>query len=561
MRILQVFFYTVLSIFLMTSGIPNEILSFGMPLAGLLCLVPFYLALSRCKTYREAGLCTSLFLGTVHAASSFWLANFKEFAILTIGASSAFYYVAGWFIGQLLYIPFNITLHPEEELRENAGCRPFNVIIRILYFTAAWTLYEWWKSEGFLAYPWGTVILTSWKWKLLIQIVSLTGTWGISFLFSLFAATAAEVIRSFWRNEHAFRNIFLSSERTVTANAALFTVFLFLASLIYGTYEFYKPRTPVKTLNTVLVQHNADSWEGSEADCILTAERLTEEAIEASDKEPQIVVWSEGFLTYPLPESWWYYDGVPYEYPLQESIRDTGVPYLIGAPYTMDDTGTHFGNCAVLLNPDASIQEHYAKIHLVPFAEGIPFADKPWMKTFMQIVAGFSNGWQAGNEYTIFTVQGSEPVHFSAPVCFEDAFPSVCRQLFLAGSEVFMNITNDSWSLKKSAEYQHYIMSSFRALEFRTTLVRTTNGGYTTVTGPNGTILTDLPLFEEASVLAEVPIFEREITTYAELGDWIPVVAFVILLLLLPYFIFYLQYLSFLHSEHILHDETEYRSN
>ncbi len=521
----------------MTIGIPNELFYFGMPLAGLVSLIPFYIALSKCSSSRQAGLITSLFAGCVHITSSFWLSNFKEYAIFTIGASSAFYFLTGWFAGQVLYIPFMIARRAENQLTEDSSPKASGPIGRILFFTCFWTLLEWLKSNGILAYPWGTLVLTAWKWKLLTQIVSLTGTWGISFLFSLFAATASEALlygKSLFRSRSD-----VSDDTCISLQgySVLFTLSLFALSLVYGTYEYTKERLPEKTLNTVLVQHNGDSWEDSEEQCISVAQRLTAEAIESSSLTPELVVWSEGILTYPLPDNLWYYEMIPTDISLCDSIAETGVPYLIGSPFTMNKAGNEFGNCAVLFDSQAQIIDRYAKIHLVPFAEGIPFEDKVWMQKLMKFLAGFSHGWKAGEEYKTFTVQGSEPVCITAPVCFEDAFPSVCRKLYLAGSEVFMNITNDSWSLMKSSEYQHYVIASYRAMEYRTTLVRATNGGYTSVTDPAGRILTDLPLFEEDSVLTQIPVYKREMTTYAILGDWLPVMCGIILLLSFIHFL------------------------
>lgn len=507
----------------MIAGIPNEVFHFGMPLAGLLALIPLYEALSECRSYKEAGRVISFFAGGVHLFSSFWLANFQDYAIFTIGASTLFYMATGFFAGKILFIPFSFTLSDKGQFEEKSGSRPFACMGRVLFFSCMWTILEWLKSNGILAYPWGTTIMTAWKWKLVTQIVALTGTWGISLLFSLFAASTAEVLRN-PRKKNAWNAVFL-------------TAAFFILTLSYGTYEYMKPRIPVKTLNTVLVQHNGDSWEDTEEDCISAAARLTAKAIAESDLSPELVVWSEGVLTYPLPNSWWYYEVMPQDCSLRDSIRQTGVPYIIGAPYTMNEECTQFGNSAVLIGPDTEILDYYAKIQLVPFAEGIPFEDTIWMQKFMQAMAGFSHGWKAGNEYKTFIIQGSEPIQVSAPICFEDAFPSVCRKLHLAGSEVFMNITDDSWSLTDSSEYQHYVISSYRAIEHHTTLVRSTNAGYTTVTDPAGRILTDLPLFEEASVLTQVPIYEREITVYAILGDWLPLVCAFVILTLFLYFI------------------------
>ena len=110
----------------------------------------------------------------------------------------------------------------------------------------------------------------------------------------------------------------------------------------------------------------------------------------------------------------------------------------------------------------------------------------------------------------------------STPICFDDSAAEVCRALYHAGSEVFVNITNDSWSKTNSAEIQHFVVAAFRAIEYRTTLARCANSGFTVVVGPNGKILQSIPLFEKNALAAEIPIFKRTMTIYARFGNWLP---------------------------------------
>ncbi|MBQ7165972.1 MAG: hypothetical protein IJR93_03350, partial [Treponema sp.] len=122
-------------------------------------------------------------------------------------------------------------------------------------------------------------------------------------------------------------------------------------------------------------------------------------------------------------------------------------------------------------------------------------------------------------------------VTFSVPICFEDAFADVCTPLFKLGTEVFMNITNDAWSHTASAEYQHYAIASYLAIEYRTTLVRAANSGYTVVLDPAGRVLADLPLFTEAALSFPVPVYAHKETVFSLLGDWLPYTVFVLMAL------------------------------
>ena len=180
----------------------------------------------------------------------------------------------------------------------------------------------------------------------------------------------------------------------------------------------------------------------------------------------------------------------------------------------------------------------------------LPFIEVPAVHTFMEKVVGISAGWTPGDQYVYFDIpchltqnyrfpavkdidlaktydeQKKEEetpytVRIATPICFDDAFTDIMRPLFLNGSELFINITDDSWSLKKSSEIQHFVIASYRAIEYRTTMVRSSNAGYSVVLDPAGKIIADLPLFEEAALVKDIPIYKRQMTTYARFGNWL----------------------------------------
>lgn len=570
-RFLQVF-YVIFSAIITSLAIPNEILLFGSPVLGLIALIPLYLALARCKTFLCAGLLTSLQMFITHTLSSFWLGYFKDFALLTLGATATVYILLGFFLGQLFFIPFYFT--KKAKLAERAAlCGGGNLFtwnspIRILMFATLWTLYEWYKSTGFLGYPWGTLIMTAWKWNIVTQIVSFTGTWGLSFLFALANAVIAEGIllvfkippQKFFitgsqnhindvaqvpdtiltRLENAggmhFSIAYFCRKFTITNThsyicTALFCLTLFACTVFFGIYEYTKERIPIKTVKTILVQPNTDSWLTlNDANAIAVGQRLTEEALIEYEKQPDIVLWSEAILGKSYPDAEPYYQRFPTEKPLTQFIAEVGVPFIMGGPVEInqdeyEEKGRRqLNNGALYYDKYGNWLDFYGKIKLVPFAEIIPYADNKWIMMFMESVVKFSSGWVQGEEYTLFEIplDNGESVKVSTPICFEDAFPMLCRDLFFAGSEAFFNITNDAWSLKDSAEIQHFVISSYRAQEFRTTLVRSTNAGFSTVTDPAGRILYSLPLFESVGGGFDVPIYERQLTIYAIFGNWVP---------------------------------------
>jgi apolipoprotein N-acyltransferase len=148
----------------------------------------------------------------------------------------------------------------------------------------------------------------------------------------------------------------------------------------------------------------------------------------------------------------------------------------------------------------------------------------------MSSVVGFSSGWRPGQNYKLFTLPLADEteVKFTTPICFEDAFSDLCRRLYLFGSELFVNITNDSWSETKSAEYQHFVISSYRTIEHRTSMLRSCTSGYTVVIDSLGRVVADMPLFETGYLNAEVPVYKRTMTTYSRFGNWMIYVLLVI---------------------------------
>nr|MCR5291171.1 apolipoprotein N-acyltransferase [Treponema sp.] len=507
--ILQVFFVFFSGI-LHTSGIPNELLlkyaPFGIPAFGLAALIPCYTALSHAHSYKASFFLMGIQAFTVHITSSFWLANFKDYALFTLGASALGTAFIACIFGWFFHIPYS------DEFRKHTWTQ--TPAFRICYFAATWTVWEWTKSSGFLAYPWGTISMTAYPLHRLTQIVDITGVYGISFLFAFFAAICGEALS------------IITSPAKIASFARTCIAFsvLIIASMVYGFVQTSKPRPIQHYLNTILVQQNKDPWlEHSDNRSILISQEETQKALQAAQsqgKPTDLIVWSEAVLSRPFPWAINYYRGNPRQSPLLSFIDHCNVPFIIGAPYTFNREKGQYGNAAILIDKNGTYVDAYNKIHLVPFAESIPGMEFEWVRTIMDSIVGFSNGWYAGRQYKVFTIDThtqNNQIHnttISTPICFEDAFPSICRKLHKAGSEVFVNITDDSWSLTTSAEYQHFVIAALRAIEFRTTLLRSTNSGYSAVVDPTGTIIADLDVFTQTAKHIAVPVYKQTTTFY-----------------------------------------------
>ena len=557
--ILQVF-YSVFSGLMLTLGIPNELFLLGNPFYAFISIIPYYIAIKNARNYKQAfafGFIQSI---TTHLFSSFWLAYFKDFAIFTLGASAVGTGCIGGIMALLLYLPF--SRKERSKLSEYSLLRPFyeDSAFRILYFTCIYTLYEWVKSSGFLGYPWGTISSAMYRWHSFTQLAAITGTYGITFLTVMFDCLIAEAALCYIRSLKLLKEHRLEYCSGIFNTAKVFGL-LFAITLVWGSYEYNKPRTPDKVLSTIMVQQNYDPWLSvTDSETVLHSEQLTQAKVDEQKsigKKPQLIVWSEGSLQRHFPSATDFYYWEPEERPLMDFIRDNGIPFLTGGIYKKtieaekeneDPTHKYF-NVALMFDANAHLRGYYAKLHLVPFAEKIPGIDNPVIKKIFKKVVGISAGWTEGEQLTYFEIpcsyfdkkttprvnninitvpygyalsEDQALVRICTPICFDDAFTDVIRPLFLNGAELFVNLTDDSWSLKKSSEYQHFCIASYRAIEYRTTLVRSTNAGYSVVISPSGAVIADQPLFESSSLAYDVPIYKREITPYARFGNWLP---------------------------------------
>ena len=569
--ILQVF-YSVFSGLLLTLGIPNELFLLGNPFYAFIAIIPYYFAIKNAKSFKQAFLFGFIQSFTTHMTSSFWLAYFKDFAIFTLGASALGTAAQGAIMALFIYVPFSRYPHPYRDLAPFSIKKPFyeDSAFRILYFSALYTLYEWVKSTGFIGYPWGTISSAMYRWHAFTQLASITGTYGITFLTVMFDCIVAEAALCLINSYKVFPDYKLEGFLPVINAAKTFAI-LFAITLFWGNWEYQKPRVPDKTLSTVMVQQNHNPWlDDDDSETVLKSEKLTMERLDELSKlgkKPQLIVWSEGSLQRSFPGAYESYQWEPVDYPLIKFLKNYKIPFLTGAVYrktsytqkkvkdedgktVIEKTPFHkYYNCAAMFDSDAQFRGYYGKLHLVPFAESIPGIDNPIIQKIFKKVVGISAGWTQGEQLTYFEIpcsyyrekttprvnninisipydvakENEQPlVRISAPICFDDSFTDVIRPLFLNGAEIFINLTDDSWSLKKSSEYQHFCIASYRAIEYRTTLIRSTNAGYSVVVNPAGTIIADQPLFEDSSLAFDVPIYKRELTPYARFGNWLP---------------------------------------
>ena len=469
---------TLASSALLPLSLPNPIFSYGSPLLGIVALIPLYIAIKVTRTLRLAVYSGIVFGAFSTAFGSFWLAFFEDFSAWAIGGPVLGYMAYNALLFTFLYKAMQTRL-------------PF----RPLYFAVIWTGYELLKSIGFLGYPWGLVAY-SWNEVIpFIQIADIFGVYAISFLLVLANTVLAEWL-------HGVRS------RALIQLTALLAV-LSGITWVYGFTALQRETHLRAELDIVMVQNNGDPWApGVFWDQLEHTQNLTLDALQHSEGNPDLIIWSESILRIPLDDQRSLYRSNPRGLPFLQFIAELPADLLTGGAYTIDSEKSDMINAALLIDRSGTIQQVYGKQQLVPMVETIPFFEFSPVRSFFQNVVGLRSMWLSGMEYRMFPITTTEGIQlqYGTPICFEDAFAYITRDMVHEGADFFINLTNNSWSKTESAQTQHLAAARFRSIETRRTLIRSTNSGYTSVIDPWGRVTVSLPMFTESALRTKVEI-------------------------------------------------------
>jgi apolipoprotein N-acyltransferase len=522
-------FLTLSSALLLPLSLPNEFLMWGATIPGLVALVPVLIAVYRTPSRVHASRIGMLFGIVSTAVGNYWLAFFGEFSVWTIGGAVLGY--AGY--NYILFGYLHVLAHPGRT--DGGGSRGRRVLergvaavspgehgMRPVWIAIAWTGYEYLKSVGFLGYPWGLVAYPLAEINVIAQIAEIGGVWGLSFLAAYVNAVIAEAVVS---RDTPHRSSGRGGARGHHGAAA---ALLLAVGATFGAWQL--PRLePVEIRSMLLVQQNVDSWQpGRFTDALARAQDLTLHGmVEAGDTPIDAVVWSETALRRPYRPDDPFFAAEPPVLPFTTFLDLIDVPLITGAPMPAGPEGRDATNSALVITSGGELIGSHGKQQLVPFAESIPFWDVPQVQTFFRERIGIYGTWVPGRETNPLPLplpDGRE-VMIGTPICFEDAFGWVPRQMVRNGARLLVNLTNNSWSRQNSAQTQHFVAARLRTIETRTTLVRGTNSGLSSVVDARGRTIETLPMFVGTARRVAVPLYEPRWTLYRAWGDWFGILA------------------------------------
>jgi len=200
-------------------------------------------------------------------------------------------------------------------------------------------------------------------------------------------------------------------------------------------------------------------------------------------------------------------------------LKGLNVPVILGALTYEKPEPKVFKkyNSAVLVDENGVISDIFDKVVLLAFGETIPGIEIfPFLRKWLKGVSVFDRG-------TSFEHLNLKPgVNLLPMVCYEDIIPSFVRQMWNEGGPATMlvNITNDSWYGDTHEPLIHLVLASFRSLETRRYMVRSTNTGISAIVDNRGKITRRTKQWTKDTIVFDVPIIlTHRPTLYMRFGD------------------------------------------
>ncbi|HAF96149.1 MAG: apolipoprotein N-acyltransferase [Elusimicrobia bacterium GWF2_52_66] len=461
-------------------------------------LAPLVISILSCKTLKAAVLCGFgsgffFYLGLLY-----WIYPTMRAG----GVEPAFSALGLILLAALLALEFLLVSGFGFYLKKaGAGVFPY-------VFAAAWVVMEWAKiSVNYKAawFPWFTLAYTQWQYGEIIQIVSVTGLYGLSFAVCFSGALAGALM-------------YQKRKPLKVLLGSLPALALFSGLWLYGDWELKKADSVVfqAPLKASLLQPSIDlyaKWDAGQAAAI-------EEKINGLIKgigKTDLIVWPENALPGWIEDK--HYGGW-----VSRVAKEKQTANFVGSVSRGDGKRV----AAFLVDLSGTITAEYYKRVLVPFGEYVPLRD--FLGRYIKPVAALGEFLPGKFSQPLMEVRQresgtasereSKSIKISGVICYESIFPFLFRQDAAKGAEIFVNITNDGWYLNTAAPYQHLLVNIFRAVETRRPVLRAANNGISAYIDPWGGVQRSLGLNRAGVLDVEVKLAAEPVESfYVRYGD------------------------------------------
>jgi dolichol-phosphate mannosyltransferase len=360
-----------------------------------------------------------------------------------------------------------------------------------LGLAALWTVMESLRDlMPFGGFSWGTLGATQADNRVTLRLASITGVWGVTFVLVAVNALLVEAVAGGGGGRRRGGRVLLALALAVAPVAIAF------------------PVANGRSIDVAAIQVDvltARSLPSAEEDVAVAGLNIDQHATLASDP-PDLAVWGESAVD-PGATTPRVFDRV------RGVVAEVGAPTLMGS---VQPGAGGLQNQVLALNGRGEIVGRYAKTHLVPYGEYVPWREElRWVGALRQIPYDLV----PGTDVAPLHVPGLPPV--GTPICFENAFPGIERELVLRGAGFLTVLTNNASYEQTALSRQHVELSRIRAVEDGRWVVHVAVSGISAFVDPSGAVVAQAGLFQPAILRHTIRSSDAR-TWYVRLGDWVP---------------------------------------
>jgi apolipoprotein N-acyltransferase len=367
------------------------------------------------------------------------------------------------------------------------------------------------RARVLSGFPWNFLGASQYTLLPLIQIASITGVYGVSFMIVWFSVAVGGVLLILARRP---------STPAIWGQAAL--PLLALGWIVaYGMTKTWAIPAPSRQIKVALIQPSIPQtliWDVQEnAARFQQVLALSEKALAA---KPELLIWPESAVPVLGPEN---------EQAIEQAIQRLLASHPAWLIFCGDSAEplpsgqTADFNSSFLVSPAGAAEAVYHKRRLVIFGEYIPLLRwLPFLKWLTPIGEGFTPG-QRAVQFNLTNL----PAKTSVLICFEDMFPQEARDHVEGDTDFLINLTNDGWFGDGAEQKQQATGALFRAIENGLPLVRCCNNGLTCWIDPQGRIReienAGGSIYGPGFITPQIPLRgpgPRAPTIYNRFGDW-----------------------------------------
>lgn len=389
-----------------------------------------------------------------------------------------------------------------------------NPLLSSFIVASIWVSYEFLHHNWDLSWPWLTLGNAWSNLTGVIQYISFTGVFGISFWVILTSSLFYAYIKNF------------DNRRLLTSSVIVLLLFPLFSMISLMTMNY----ADEEKIEVTIVQPNSDSYQryGGEASMEDLLNKLLRLSDEARTEETDVIIWPENAVDSSLRITSPQFDVIKDSLQSWNTNLITGIGlvevYQDGEerPEVVRESSGgmiyNIFNAALFFQPNQST-EVYKKGRLVPVVERFPFVTYfQRLDVFKWVDWGTLVGYGLGQEPTLFSV--SQDVQTPSLICYDSVFPGWVNEFAHDGAGFLTIITNDGWWGDSAGHKQHFAYARLRAIEQRMWIARSANNGISGIISPDGKIQKETEYWTEDAFTSTIYNSHNQ-TFYNRLGDWL----------------------------------------